>query len=135
MRIMLGFLSIGILLASTTAVAQDQKQDQGQDKGKEIEFANSSRLVVGELYLSPPKENQWGEDRLGDAVIESGASIRLKGVQPGRHDVKIVDEEGDECVIDNVQITADEKVVITDQNLIGCQTGPEELEGDEPEEQ
>jgi hypothetical protein len=96
----------------------------------DITITNDSKFGIDQFFLSPTDTNDWGPDQLGADVIETGDSFTLKGVPADKYDVKLVDADGDECVVEDVKIAADEAVHITDQNLIGCQAETE-AEGDE----
>jgi hypothetical protein len=55
-------------------------------------------------------------------------------IPTNKYDMKLVDGDGDECVVEGIKVAASEKVVITDENLIGCQAATE-MEGSEEEEE
>ena len=94
--------------------------------GISVEFKNTSKWDIHSIYLSPVKEKSWGPDQLGaEAVIKSGANFTLTGIEPNKYDIKIDDEDGDECIIEGVKLGASESVNITDENLLGCQTATE----------
>lgn len=98
-----------------------------------LEIVNKSEWEIHELYFSDSDEEEWGPDQLDDEVIETNESFTLTKIPKGNYDVKIVDEDGDSCVINDVDFTSSEKFVITDQILIGCQvaTAEEEEEDDD----
>ncbi|MCC6716433.1 MAG: hypothetical protein IT555_00975 [Acetobacteraceae bacterium] len=45
---------------------------------REVTVANRSELSITELYISPTSNDAWGEDRLGDAILEPGKNLRLR---------------------------------------------------------
>ena len=118
------------LLVAAGAAAQPKKP-----AAVAVKVENSSQWAIGELYISPIKQDEWGEDQLGEEVIEHGESFLLKNIPRGRYDVKIVDEDGEECVLREVEIAENDKVEITDENLLGCQIETEAEEEGEAEEQ
>ena len=112
-----GFLAlvIGFTLSSHQALAADKVS---------VKFTNKSDYSIHHIFLSGVKEDEWGPDQLGDGdsdTIEPGASFTLTDSAPNKYDLKIVDEDQDECVIGGVKIAASEAVTITNQDLVGCQ--------------
>ena len=89
----------------------------------EVEFVNESSWVITEIYFSHAKEKNWGEDFLGTEILSKGDWLTLTGVQAGKWDVKVVDEDNDVCILENVAIVKDDKWVINDKDLLGCQAG------------
>ena len=89
-------------------------------------IVNKSAWAIHEMYFSPTDETEWGEDQLGAQTIETDDQFTLTGVPCDSWDVKVVDEDGDECVIEAVALCADtDKWVINDKDLLGCQAASE----------
>ncbi len=86
-----------------------------------VEFVNKSAWEIHEIYFSPASQTNWGEDHLEDEVLEKGDSLTLKGVEAGTSDVMIVDEDGDECVLEDIAISSSDRWAITDEDLLACQ--------------
>jgi len=83
---------------------------------------NNSQWAIHEMYFSPTDETEWGEDQLGDTTIEIGEQFTLTGIPCDEWDVRVVDEDGDECVIEGVGLCADtDKWVINESDLLACQ--------------
>ena len=82
---------------------------------------NQSRWDIYALFISPTHEAQWGPDQLGKYVLESGTSYTLTSIACGNYDVKMVDEDGDECVLEEIYLCGAEQAVITDKDLLACQ--------------
>ena len=127
-----------LLVALAAAVVVPPAASAG---GISIQFKNSSKWSIVHIYISPAKENEWGPDQLGDAdtdVIEPGATFTLTNVAPGKHDMKIVDEDGDECIVASEKLGNDTLYDISDADLVGCQQktaeAVEEAEGEEDAE-
>jgi len=94
-----------------------------------ITIKNSSDWTVEELYLSPSKQSEWGPDQLAEKVVKPGESFTLTGVPGGRAmDMKLGDEDGDECVVGKEKFAANTTYTITSQDLLACQ---EASEGDD----
>jgi hypothetical protein len=94
-----------------------------------VVIKNSSSWTLQELYVSPSGEDEWGPDQLQEEVIENGETFRLNGVPCGEYDVKVVDEEGDSCVIEEVGLCGGEDAwEVEDDVLLGCQAATDDEE-------
>ena len=92
-----------------------------------VTIVNNSLWDIHHLYLSSTSDSEWGPDQLGDEVIGSGERFKLRGVPCDDYDVRIVDEDGDSCVVGGVTLCADDDAwVITDEDLLACQIVTEE---------
>ncbi len=87
----------------------------------DVKITNASDWNVQHLYVSSVDQEQWGEDQLGDEVIGTGGSFTLKGVPCATYDVKLVDEDGDECEITDVDICGSGGWKIESADLLACQ--------------
>jgi len=104
------------------------------DNGVSITFDNKSQYDIVELNLSPVKQQDWGDNQLPE-TLKAGSSFTLNSIPANKYDVQFVDEDDDKCVLQDVKIAANETVVITDADLVGCQAQTdsdidEEDEGD-----
>lgn len=87
-----------------------------------IVLKNTSHWAIHELYFSPTDQREWGPDQLGKHTIENGETFTLTGVPCDSYDVRVVDEGGDECIVEDVALYTDkEKWVIDDNDLLACQ--------------
>lgn len=99
--------------------------------GVSVKFKNNSKWDIHSLYLSPVNEEEWGPDQLGDnVVIGSKTTFTLTSIEPDKYDMKLVDEDGDECIVKGLKLGTDTETVINDSNLLECQSDTEE-EGEE----
>lgn len=90
----------------------------------DVEFVNRSDWDIYEIYLSAVDEREWGPDQLEDGILESGGSFLLYGIPCDDYDVLLIDEDGDECVIEEVDLCGDsEEWVITNRDLLACEFG------------
>jgi hypothetical protein len=88
----------------------------------EFMINNKSDWDIHHLYLSPEDKDTWGPDQLGEKVIASGESFTLKNIPCGEYDIKVVDNDGDECVIEGVVMCKDHTHWnITNKELAQCQ--------------
>lgn len=83
---------------------------------------NKTKWAVHHLYLSPAKENEWGQDQLGDKTIDPGGSYKLTDIPCNTYDIKVVDEDGDECVIQGEKFCGHEATWnLTQDELLSCE--------------
>ncbi len=91
-------------------------------KPSKVVIKNKSDWEIHHLFLSPTDDDQWGADQLGEHVIEPGEAFELKGVPCDSYDVKLVDEDGDECEIADVDICGGSQGwVIDNDDLLECE--------------
>jgi hypothetical protein len=74
----------------------------------EFMVVNKSDWDIHRLYLSATHKDTWGPDQLGDKIIaHDGGTFTLHGIPCGHYDIKVVDEDGDACVIDDIVMCKD----------------------------
>ncbi len=98
-----------------------------------VKIINTSSFEIHELYFAATKQTDWGQDQLQDEVIKKGESFELRKIPVGKYDVKIVDEDGDECIISAVKVVNNEDVTFDDSTLVGCQAATEAESSDDEE--
>ena len=87
-----------------------------------VKVINQSKWEIHHLFLSASDESEWGEDQLGEDVLTKGDSLTLTGIPCDTYDIKVVDEDGDECVIEQVDLCRDASFwKITDKDLLECE--------------
>jgi hypothetical protein len=88
-----------------------------------VEIRNDSQWSIFNLYLSSVDTEEWGPDQLGEeAIAAGGGTFTLSDIPCDAYDVKLVDEDGDECIVNAIALCADKgKWVITDEPLLACQ--------------
>src|SRR3990172_7156662 len=97
---------------------------QGKKKRASVTIVNKSDWRLDQLYLSATDEDEWGPDQLGKDVIDTGGAFTLTDITCDTYDVKLVDEDGDECVLQGVDLCgSSEKWTITSKDLLKCQAG------------
>ncbi len=106
--------------------------------GVSVKFDNKSSLTITNLYLSPANVEEWGPDQLGEGAndtIEPGSTFTLSAIKPNVYDIKLVDEDGDDCVAGDIKIKENEAVTLTDELLVGCEvaSAAAEIEAEEDE--
>ncbi len=112
----------GVVLAAIAALALPTIAAASDNST--IHIRNKSDWEIHHLFLSPSDQERWGPDQLGENVISAGGgTFELHKVPCDTWDIKIVDEDGDECVINNVDICASKEAwTITNDNLLSCQS-------------
>ena len=72
--------------------------------------------------MSPVSQTTWGPDHLGANVLASGGSFTLHGVPCDSYDLKLIDQDRDECILHNINICAESSGWdISDDDLLTCQ--------------
>ncbi|HSX62796.1 MAG TPA: hypothetical protein VLF18_21645 [Tahibacter sp.] len=116
----------GLLLAFAGMVAASG-QVVAESSDSKIVIKNKSAWAIHQLFLSPTDEREWGEDQLGKHTVNTGDSFTLTGVPCRAYDVRLVDEDGDECIVEDVGICATSNTwVIDDEDLVGCQAATQD---------
>jgi len=87
-----------------------------------VKVINQSKWEIHHVYLSPTGDDNWGPDLLEDEILEKGDSLTLTNISCDTYDVKVVDEDGDECVIEEADLCGDNSYwKITDAELLACE--------------
>ena len=100
------FLSLTLLGGFVAAQASAQSCDTT------IQVANASGAQVEELYFNPASIDDWGRDRLGDNVLESGRAITCRPGRGGKYDFRVVWNGGREAEIRGVDICTISRVTV-----------------------
>lgn len=111
------------IAALALAVGTGPAEAKGRKSNATVTVVNQSIWDIHELYLSSVDDGDWGPDQLGAFdIIESGARWQIRNIPCDNYDVKLVDEDQDECIVGDVAICgADDTWVITDEDLLACQ--------------
>jgi hypothetical protein len=91
------------------------------ERTSKVKLVNSSDWTLEEMYLSSVDDDEWGPDQLGHHVIKPGETFTLSNIPCGVWDVKLVDEDGDECVVESVEVCKSETWNVTSKDLLRCQ--------------
>ncbi len=82
---------------------------------------NESRYDIYYLYMSRTLEDDWGRDQLGQEVLGAGEMFTLENIPAGEYDVKFVDEDDDECILNDIAIVNDTEWSLTTDFLLKCE--------------
>ncbi len=95
---------------------------EGYEVSSSLTIYNQSRWDIYNLFLSPSTSRSWGPDQLDDEILGSGQYFELHGIDCNTYDVRMVDEDGDECIVEQIDLCAEEAGWhITDRILLSCQ--------------
>lgn len=115
-------IAITCVLAIVPLIVIAQASVIAQTKRATIRLVNRSDWDIHHLYLSPVSSNKWGPDQLGEAVLESGSSFTLTDIPCAEYDIKVVDEDGDTCIIEDVALCREDAVWnLTNEELLSCE--------------
>jgi hypothetical protein len=94
----------------------------GVDTSSSFTITNGTNYTIVYLYMSPTSQSTWGPDQLGSNVLSPGASITLTGISCDAYDIRLVDEDDDECVVNGVSFCAESSGWhITNEMLLSCE--------------
>jgi hypothetical protein len=111
-------LALGAILGIAGALATAQ----AADKKSKVTVINQSDWQIDHFFMSPADTTDWGPDQLGDDVISKGEKFTLTDIPCNKWDIKVVDEDGDECVIESVDLCSEAaEWKITSKELLACQ--------------
>lgn len=86
-----------------------------------VRIVNQSQWELHHIYLSAIDDDGWGPDRLGKDVLAKGEALTIAGIACGLYDVKVVDADGDECIVEEVDLCGNRSHwTITDKDLLDC---------------
>jgi len=87
-----------------------------------VKIINQSKWEIHHIFLSSTEDESWGEDQLEDEILVKGDAITITNIPCDLYDVKVVDEDGDECIIEEVDLCGDSSYwKITDKDLLECE--------------
>ena len=87
-----------------------------------VKVINQSKWEIHHLFLSSSSDEEWGPDQLGEDVLAKGDSFTITSIPCDEYDIKVVDEDGDECIIEAVDLCRDNSFwKITDKDLLECE--------------
>jgi hypothetical protein len=90
-----------------------------------LRFWNLTAVTISKLYLAPAGTDKWGPDQCQndpDGAVDSDERLSLKGIEPGRYDVKLTDKNGRTCIVRNVDVKGGRPYAfsIEENDLKGC---------------
>jgi|GEM_PF-1311796 len=92
----------------------------GSANAQTVRIDNYSDWAIEYLYLSFTGTWDWGPDLLGSDVMHTDEYIDIDA-DCAYYDMRLIDEDGDECVVGNIYL-CNETVNITNDDLLSCVT-------------
>jgi hypothetical protein len=111
---------LGLILALSLGSWSQPSMAAGQ---KYFAYNNTVRTDFKGVYLAPAGTQDWGPNQAlndKDKSLEAAERLPLKGVSPGRYDVRLVTADGRTCVLRNVDLTRDNSFEVRDAQLAEC---------------
>jgi hypothetical protein len=109
--------ALGLAIASSLFSAAPASADQ-----RNFSMVNDSEGIITELYVSSIGTGSWEEDILGIDVLGSGNStnVNFSSGASGRcrYDIKVVEADGTEEFLSNVDLCTTLEVIYTDKGLV-----------------
>ena len=116
------FVTGAALALALCAFAALPGHSSAQPQKAEFMIENKSDWDIYHLYLSSADDDEWGPDQLRDNVLESGTSFTLHDIPCDTYDIKVVDHDGDACVIKGVPMCKDHTHWdLTNKELLSCE--------------
>ena len=115
--------AVVLALAAALAAGGLGALAEAQSKKKaSVKILNRSDWTIDQFYLAAVDTSDWGPDQLGTRVIRKNEYFTITDIPCDSYDVKIVDEDADECVIEDVDICGGKETwEITSKDLLKCQ--------------
>ncbi|CAI8816452.1 DUF2574 family protein [Pseudomonas sp. IT-P12] len=85
-----------------------------------IKIENKTSLEIHEVYFAPSIDGDWGDDRLGDYILEPGNQLTLTDIAPGKWKLRLIDEDEDECILKDQKIVLSTSFDIRDDDFLKC---------------
>lgn len=108
---------------SETSVFENTLEANNPQRRYWLKITNNSRYDIYHLYVSSAESARWGQDQFGsDFYLQAkGGTFTLTDIVPGDYDIKFVDEDGDECVLEDISIFANKNWALTTTWLTNCE--------------
>lgn len=103
---------VAMAALSSTVVA-------AQRKNLDFTLVNKTGVVVMEVYLSPTSDDHWGEDVMGDDVLEDKEKVDIKFSSEETScswDLKVIDEDDDEIVWTKLNLCTANEITLMWEN-------------------
>ena len=119
---------LALVAAFAAAPAFAQQDLETKMKGNErpsdsqVELRNQSRWSLQELYFAPVGSDHWGPNQLGHHSVHPDDTFTLTGIRCDKYDVKMVDDDDNECIVRDVSLCGADRIWrIDNRDLSRCQ--------------
>jgi len=85
-----------------------------------VQIENATRYSINAVHLSSVTNRWWGPDLLGADTLYPGY-VFTTHLYSGQYDLKLVDEDGDVCIVPNVSVSGPTSWRITNSWLLNCE--------------
>jgi hypothetical protein len=85
-----------------------------------LEVRNDSGYAINVVNASPTWDGDWGRDRLGNSTLPSGYHVPVN-LSPDSYDLRLIDEDGDTCILHGFPVYSNRTLRVTHERLIGCE--------------
>lgn len=109
-------------------IDEDSSTDDSEDTDAlpKVSIGNNTGYAIYYAYISTTASGSWGDDLLGDDIIEDGEDVSVRLPYElnvvNRYDIKLVDEDYDSYTKWNVLITPDSWIEFTLADLVLAST-------------
>lgn len=86
-----------------------------------LEVNNNSGFNIYHIQMSSSYDISWEPDLLGSRILYDGNSFTVTGITPGLYDIRLVDEDNDQCIVKQVRVHEDMTWNLTPLGLVGCE--------------
>ena len=90
-----------------------------QRKNLDFTLANKTGVVVMEVYLSPTRSDECGEDVMGEDILDDGEKVDIKFSSSETEcnwDLKVIDEDDDEIVWTKLNLCTANEITLMWEN-------------------
>jgi hypothetical protein len=84
-----------------------------------IIIQNGSSHAIHSIYLQRSGESAWAADELGLSVLAPGNRVTVAAAA-GVYDLKLLDRDGNVCVVKSVSLAEKQIVTLTDSMVSQC---------------
>ena len=114
-RLIAAAAALVLIVGTTASFVQAQS-------GYTFRIENSSEYAIYQIRMSSVDDSNWRQDLLGDSALPSGYHVTLpRTYLPGFYDLKLVDEDGDVCIVPSVRVSGNTVWDVTDAWLLNCE--------------
>lgn len=90
-----------------------------------MRFWNLTSVTLKELYLAPAGTTQWSANQCKndkDGTVDHDERLTITGISPGKYDVKLADQKGRVCTVQNVEVVSGRPYAfsLSDKDLTSC---------------
>ena len=115
-RFLFAVLALAATACATTHAAVGHEWFHGS-----ITIDNDSDYAVHHVFLTPAHAISWGPDQLGTDVLFPHETAALAGLECEEYDLKLVDNDGDTCVVEDIDLCLqDAHWHLTNAQLAAC---------------